>query len=660
MSHTNHNDNRFSLRYKVILAVAGVYFLALIVVTLISISDRRTNLVRYVQEHVEEVANSYFDSLNVLMLSGGISRRGILEEKLRARSGVEEVRTIRSDVVNQMFKTPGLDGPQDDWDRRALGGEQQAHLTEDATGRHLTVLIPMQSSTNTRGTNCTTCHTDTAGQTLGAVRVTYSLSPHDAAFSRETLDTVGSSVVLLAIGIGLVGWWLRWIILLPICRLQDTLLVIERDGDFNERVKIVSNDELGVTADVINRLLAKFHNIIKDIAETTVQLSAQANMMSSHSEETNQRVTRQQGELEQLATAINEMSSTVQEVAHNTASAADATQQANQQANQGHQVVEETIAAIGTLVQEVKGAATVIHQLEQESANIGTVLDVIRGIADQTNLLALNAAIEAARAGEQGRGFAVVADEVRTLASRTQHSTREIQELIQRLQNGASQAVAAMEQGSRTAEAGMEQAANAGTALEEIRRAVAILNDLNIQIATATEEQSAVAEEINRNVSNISTFAHDTAHQTESSSNEMYNFSESLRRLTSKYTTKDQNRFDFEAAKIAHLAWKTRLRSFLDGTGPLTRDQAVSHHHCQLGKWYYSEGLEKYGHISAMRQIEQPHAELHNTIKEVLRLKETGNIKGAEAEYTKVEAISKHIVELLGKVQANIESIHLK
>lgn len=656
MSNFEHNHNRFSLQYKLILTVALIYLLTLTVVTLISISDRGANLVHYVRENVEEIANHYFDSLNVLMLSGGIANRKFLEEKLRAWPGVEEIRTVRGDAINQISNTPGLDGPQDEWDRRVLGGEQQVHLKDEPTGRRLTVLIPMISSTNTHGTNCTTCHTDTAGQVLGAVRVTYSLAFHDASFARENWVVVGLSVVLLGVGIVIVGWLLRRIILTPICLLQNKLLLIEREVNFSERIEIISNDELGVTATVINRLLTKFHDILHDIAETTVQLSSQANLMFANVEESNQRVGHQQAELEQLATAINEMSSTVQKVALNTASSADATQQANQQANQGHQVVEDTIVAISALAKEVKEATAVIHQLEQESANIGTVLDVIRGIADQTNLLALNAAIEAARAGEQGRGFAVVADEVRTLASRTQQSTREIQVLIQRLQNGASQAVAAMEHGSRAAEEGMAQAALTGTALEEIRQAVAILNDLNIQIATATEEQSAVAEEINRNVSNISTFSQDTAHQTESVSREMYSFSESLRQLTAKYTIDEKNRFDFNAAKISHLAWKARLHSFLNGTGSLSRDQVVSHQHCQFGKWYYSEGLAKYKHIPEMRQLEQPHAELHHIIQETLRLKEAGNPQEARKEFAKMEPISKKMVELLEKVQAKLEN----
>ena len=655
MSGSTHKPHKFSLQHKVILAVAGVYLLTLAIVTLTSVEQRGDHLMGYVQENVEEIANSYFDSLNVLMLAGGISKRGILEEKLRARGNVEEVRAVRGEPVNQMFKTPGLDGPQDEWDRRALAGETQVHLSTGLSGRRMTILLPMVSSSNTRGTNCTTCHVGTSGKTLGAVRVTYSLRGYDTVFARENRVIIGLSVFLLGMGVVLVRWLLRKIILKPLHHLQETMLLIEQTADLRHRINISSDDELGTTAAIINQMIAKFYNILRSIAETTMQLSSQANVISSKIEETNQKNSHQHAEIEQVASATNEMSSSVQAVAHNTGSAADATQQANQQADRGERIVQDTIAAIRTLAKEVEGASRVIHQLEQESANIGKVLEVIRGIADQTNLLALNAAIEAARAGEQGRGFAVVANEVRTLASRTQQSTREIQELISRLQKGARQAVVAMAQGKQTAEAGMEQAARAGEALAEIRVAVATLNDLNIQIATATEQQSAVAEEINRNINNISMLSQDTAQQTEFASREMYAFSEMVRQLTTQYSNNIQNRFDFNAAKSAHLAWKTRLRSFLNGTGPLTKDQAVSHRHCQLGKWYYSEGMEKYRHISEMREIEPPHTELHATIQEILRLKEEGKTQAAEAEYAKVEEISEKIVELLEKVQAQVE-----
>jgi len=215
-------------------------------------------------------------------------------------------------------------------------------------------------------------------------------------------------------------------------------------------------------------------------------------------------VRTQRGEIDQVATAMNEMSATVQEVARNAEQAAHAAQNADQCAKSGALVATEAMGGIDALVSEVERSAGAIHELEAESENIGMVLDVIKGIAEQTNLLALNAAIEAARAGEQGRGFAVVADEVRTLASRTQKSTQEIHHMIERLQAGASNAVRVMEAARGKGKLGVEQVERAAESLAEIAGAVATINDMNTQIASAAEEQSAVAEEINRNVVNIS------------------------------------------------------------------------------------------------------------------------------------------------------------
>ncbi|CAK0761880.1 hypothetical protein CCP3SC5AM1_20057 [Gammaproteobacteria bacterium] len=216
MTNFTHKHNHFSLQYKVILAVAGVYLLILLVVTLVSIPNRRANLMRSIQENVEDIANNYFDNLNLLMLTKSISSRHILEERLNTRPGIEEIRMVRGDKINQAYNTPGLDGPRDEWDHRALGGEQQAHVKTGPAGRSLTVLIPMTSSTNTRSTNCVTCHADTTGQVLGAVRVTYSLANDDSVFARENWTTIGLSMMLLGVGVALVGWLLRRIILAPI------------------------------------------------------------------------------------------------------------------------------------------------------------------------------------------------------------------------------------------------------------------------------------------------------------------------------------------------------------------------------------------------------------------------------------------------------------
>lgn len=260
-----------------------------------------------------------------------------------------------------------------------------------------------------------------------------------------------------------------------------------------------------------NQFIDAIARAIQSSKNTAEHLSDATKKMQLQSDQAKQGVSQQQLETDQIATAINQMTASVQEVARSATDAATAASQADQEANSGKNVVSQTVDSIQTLATNVEQAADVIQQLELDTSEIGSVLDVIKGIADQTNLLALNAAIEAARAGEQGRGFAVVADEVRTLASRTQESTEEINMMIEKLQSGAKNAVAAMETGREQARIGVEQALLAGQSLDAITQSVATINDMNTQIASAAEEQSKVAEEINRNVVNISQVADETA-----------------------------------------------------------------------------------------------------------------------------------------------------
>ena len=309
-------------------------------------------------------------------------------------------------------------------------------------------------------------------------------------------------------------------------------------GDLTIEIGKTSKDETGLLLNAIQNTALHLRKMISTISTASEQLASSSEELSAVTEQTTQGIMQQEIETDLVATAMNEMAATVHNVADNATSASEAATHADNEASSGSKVVNSTISAINVLSDSVIDSSNNLATVELEVNNISNILNVIGEIADQTNLLALNAAIEAARAGDQGRGFAVVADEVRSLAGRTQESTQQIQDIIEKLQAGTESTVAVMNQGKEQAKECVTQADQANNALDAITNAISIINDMNAQIATASEQQSAVAEDINKNVMNVKTVAQENStasSQTQSASNEIAKLAEQLKSLVVEF-----------------------------------------------------------------------------------------------------------------------------
>ncbi|ENP8455508.1 methyl-accepting chemotaxis protein [Photobacterium damselae] len=318
--------------------------------------------------------------------------------------------------------------------------------------------------------------------------------------------------VIIALGFTALAIWLASSITRPIARLAEMFKDLgEGEGDLRHRLDIQGNDEIAQLSQGFNGFISKIHNSVKEVAETGNALRHASQSVAEQAQTTLDNSQSQRDRTIQVVTAINEMGATVNEIAGNAAQAADATHLAETEAQSGQQVVGQARETISQLSHDVAQVSEVIESLAHNTQAIGSILDVIRGISEQTNLLALNAAIEAARAGEQGRGFAVVADEVRSLASRTAASTDEIQTMINRLQQEASNAVAAIEQSRLLSSNGVSASDEASSALISIAERITLIADMNTQVATATEEQSTVVNDINCNIEVINETTQRTA-----------------------------------------------------------------------------------------------------------------------------------------------------
>ncbi|HBY88682.1 MAG TPA: methyl-accepting chemotaxis protein [Colwellia sp.] len=470
--------------------------------------DEKELAEHFVERNLESLALNYFDSVNTMMLTGTIANRQLIQNKILSQDDIVEARILRTEAVNKVFGEGFSDqSAKSAFEKEGLEGKRAFKQFELDGKRMMSFIIPVKASSDYRGTNCLTCHQVSENEILGAVKLTYDLSTVDKDIANSITQAAVLQLVITLICFTLLSLTLKRLIFFRLKRLSNTIKTAAEELDLNKEIKVNYQDELGSVSVALNDMMSKFRTSFMSIAHASEQLTESAKEVDKISSLTLEAVLEQKNGTDSVAAAINELDSSANEVQHNTQSAADKSVSANERTSQGLVLVEQARVGINDLRDKVVENTAMITDLSNKTNEVGSVLEVITAIAEQTNLLALNAAIEAARAGEQGRGFAVVADEVRSLATRTRESIEQIHVTMSRLQVGAKGAVESMNVVSQQASEKAEDVADVANLLTNISAEIQELDDLNCQISDAATQQNLAADEININVVNISNVA---------------------------------------------------------------------------------------------------------------------------------------------------------
>ncbi|GAB6283063.1 MAG: hypothetical protein STSR0008_18180 [Ignavibacterium sp.] len=451
------------------------------------------------------------------------------------------------------------------------------------------------------------------------------------------------------------------------------------NGDLSVSLSKENEDEIGIIFDGFNRMISKIKNIVEHIFDLSTVIASSSAQISSTAEEMSSGSREQVSHSGEVASAMEELSASIIENSRNAGNVAQISEQAVEIAKTGGESINETIVEMKKMAEVVNNSSVVVKELGKSSEQIGEIISVISDIADQTNLLALNAAIEAARAGEHGRGFAVVADEVKKLAEKTAKSTKEIKDIINKIQQNATSAVDVMATGMNEVEEGIKVADKAGNALNEIIAAIGEVRDMINQIVVSNQQQAKTSSEVSRNVEGISNIIQqmsDGISQLATTADDLSRKTVELNHFTSLFNlgNKKQNesvykennsyfkmqifenadkKLDIEFLKTSHKLWRSKFRSFINGDKNIDSSEFTSHRQCKLGQWYYNEGMKNFGKLPDFIELGKVHEKFHDLGVEIMIAKEKNNIIEMNSKYKELDKCTNQIISLLDNLVMN-------